>query len=123
MEHKLPSEPVFEFDAFRANTASWKANGASQVTIEWGTGPGPTIFCYPDLSRQLGMKWTTAVPVSSYNELYADYLEYTLAPKLVEIAAARGLATRIICADQQPLLVMRMRRREIEQASHSAATL
>ena len=118
MEHRLQREPEFDLDAFRASVDTWKTAGAKSVVVEWNTGPGPTVFFYPAGERQFGVKWIEKVPTTQYNELYADFLEYTLAPKLMEIVASRGLTSRVVCVDQQPILVMRMRRREIERAVH-----
>jgi hypothetical protein len=120
MEHKLATLPQFDFDTFREKIDSWKSSGATTVVIEWNTGLGPTVYYYPAGNREFGVKWTEAVPTVQYNELYADFLEYTLAQQLKEIVSSRGLTSRIICADQQPILVMRMRRREIAHAQHVA---
>jgi len=121
MEHKLAKQPQFDFDSFRATIDTWQKAGATTVVIEWNTGLGPTLFYYPAGNREFGVKWTETVPTVQYNELYADYLDYTLVPQLKEIVHARGITTRVICADQQPILVMRMRRREIEHAEHAAS--
>ena len=118
MEHKLAKQPVFDFDSFRSTIDHWKSIGATSVVIEWNTGLGPTIFYYPTGNRPFGVKWTETVPTVEYNELYADYIEYTLIPQLTEIISSRGLTSRAFCADQQPILVMRLRRREIENAQH-----
>jgi hypothetical protein len=119
MEHKLAKQPQFDFDSFRASVDAWKSAGATTVVVEWNTGLGPTIFYYPDGNREFGVKWIETVPTVQYNELYADFLEFDLAPKIKEVIASRGLTSRIYCADQQPILVMRMRRREIEHAEHA----
>ena len=121
MEHKLSKQPQFDFDAFRANVDSWKKYGSPTIVIEWTTGLGPTLYYYPAGHRELGVKWTEAVPTVQYNELYADYLDYTLVPSLTEIVSSRSLGFRVVCADQQPILVMRMRRREIAHAEHVAS--
>jgi hypothetical protein len=121
MEHKLAKEPHFDLDSFRKTVDTWKASGATTVVIEWNTGLGPTIFYYPADHREFGQKWTEAVPTVQYNELYADYLEFTLVPKIKEIAASRNLTVRAFCADQQPIMVMRMRRREIAHAEHASS--
>jgi hypothetical protein len=120
MEHKLAKQPEFDFDAFRETIDTWMKSGASTVVVEWNTGLGPTIFYYPAGNREFGLKWTESVPTVQYNELYADYIDYTLVPKLKEIIASRGISARVVCADQQPILVMRMRRREIEHAQRLA---
>jgi hypothetical protein len=119
MEHKLHKEPDFDFDTLRARLDAWKTAGAKTVVIEWNTGLGPTVFYYPYGERQFGMKWHETVPTTQYNELYADFIEYTLIPQIKEAVAARGMTSRAVCADQQPILVMRMRRREIEQAQRA----
>jgi hypothetical protein len=122
MEHKLSKQPAFDFDAFRASTDHWKTLGATSVVVEWNTGLGPTLFYYPAGNRKFGVKWTELVPTVEYNELYADFIEFTLVPKLQEIVTSRGLTERTFCADQQPILVMRMRRREIENAQRASHT-
>jgi hypothetical protein len=119
MEHKLLNDPEFDFETFRANVSAWKANGASRTNIEWNTGPGPTVFYYPDETRSLGVVWKAPVSATRYSELYADFLDYKLAPRLAELAQGNGLAPKIRCVDQQPVQVMRQRRREIEQAQHA----
>jgi hypothetical protein len=120
MEHRLSKQPAFDFDSFRTTVDQWKTLGASSVVFEWNTGLGPSIFYYPSGNRQFGVKWAETVPTTEYNELYADFLEYTLVPQLTEIIASRGLTYRAFCADQQPIMVMRMRRREIENAERAA---
>jgi hypothetical protein len=121
MEHKLARQPQFDFDTFRNSVDSWKKAGSSSVVIEWNTGLGPTVFYYPAGNREFGVKWTEAVPTVQYNELYADFLEYTLIPSLTEIVDSRSLSCRTVCADQQPILVMRLRRREIAHAEHAVS--
>jgi hypothetical protein len=120
MEHKLAKQPAFDFDNFRANIDHWKNLGASRVIVEWNTGLGPSLFYYPAGNREFGVKWTESVPTVEYNELYADFIEYTLVPKITEIVASRELSHRAFCADQQPIMVMRQRRREIETAQRAA---
>jgi hypothetical protein len=120
MDLKLAKQPDFDFDAFRSTIDHWKTMGATTVVLEWNTGLGPTIFYYPADNRQFGVKWTETVPTVEYNELYADFIEYTLVPKVKEIILARGLKDRAFCADQQPIMVMRMRRREIENAQRAS---
>ena len=120
MEHKLATQPKFDFDTFRDTIDTWKSSGASTVVVEWNTGLGPTIYYYPAGGREFGVKWAESVPTVLYNELYADFIEYNLVPKLKEIVSSSGLTSRVVCADQQPILVMRMRRREIEHAEHVA---
>ncbi|HEX5324499.1 MAG TPA: hypothetical protein VFW40_11980 [Capsulimonadaceae bacterium] len=121
MDHSISKEPEFDFDAAREKLDSWKGNGAKQIVIEWNTGPGPTVFYYPAGQRQYGVRWRAEVPPSHYNEQYADFLEYKLAPKIQEVVQSRGLSATILCVDQQPVQVMRMRRRAIEQAQTSTS--
>jgi endo-1,4-beta-mannosidase len=119
MEHKLAKQPQFDLELFRTTIDSWKKAGASTVVIEWSTGLGPTMFYYPADNREFGVKWTEAVPTVQYSELYADFLEYTLVPSMSKIVAELSLKLRTVCTDQQPILVMRMRRREIAHAEHA----
>lgn len=114
MAHNNLREPEYDFERLRKEMDAWKASGASQVTIEWNTGPGPTVFVYPAGQREAGLRWRAEVPPTHYNEQYADFLEYKLAPEIREAAQARGLTATILCVDQQPVQVMRMRRRAIE---------
>ena len=120
MDRKLHSEPVFDISTLREKADAWKKGGASRVIVEWSTGTGPTIYYFPDGDRRLGVKWTVAVETYNYNEVYADYLEYKLVPQLLEAFQARGLMVAVICVDQQPLLVQRMRRRSIERIETAA---
>jgi hypothetical protein len=121
MEHKLLQEPEFDFDTLRANLAAWKAGGASTVSFDWSTGAGPTVVYFPSDDRSFATTWKWKVPTSRYSELYADFLEYKLAPRLIELAQGHGLAPKVRCVDQQPVQVMRQRRREIEAAEHALA--
>lgn len=116
-EHALLEEPQFDFDTLREKLAAWKAAGASRVFFEWNTGPGPTVVYYPAGDRKLAGVWKLPVAATRYvGEMYADWLEQKLAPRLTEAAQGNGLAAVVRCVDQQPVQVMRQRRREIERA-------
>ncbi len=120
MERKLHHEPSFDTDALRQKVDAWKAGGATRVVFEWSTGTGPTVFYYPAGERRLGVKWTVAVETYNYNEIYADFIEHTLLPRLTEIVQARGLAVTGLCVDLQPLQVQRQRRRQIARREGAA---
>ncbi len=122
MEHKLLQDPDFDMEAIRATLSTWKSEGASNVNFDWSTGSGPTVVAFPSGDRSYAVTWKVSVPTSRYSELYADFLEYKLAPRLVELAQGNGLAPKVRCVDQQPVQVMRQRRREIEAAEHAVAT-
>lgn len=120
MERKLHREPVFDLETLREKADAWKARGATSVTIEWGTGTGPTIFYYPGIERKIGVRWTVAVETYNYNELYADYIEHKMLSTLEEAFRARGLSVAVRCVDQQPLMVQRQRRRTLERLQEAA---
>lgn len=122
MSHNNLNEPKYDFDTLRKELDAWKASGAARVIIEWNTGPGPTVFCYPAGQRQFGFRWRAEVAPTHYNEQYADFLEYTLTPQIQELVQSRSMAATILCVDQQPIQVMRMRRRAIEHAEGAVAT-
>lgn len=115
MERKLHQEPVFDFETLRQKCDAWLKHDAKRVVIEWSTGTGPTVFYYPAGERRLGVKWTVAVETYNYNEIYADYIERTLIPKMREAVEARRLETSVLCVDLQPLQVQRQRRHQIER--------
>jgi len=121
MDRKLHQEPAFDADALRAKLEEWKQRRAAEVVIEWSTGTGPTVFVFPVGERSVGFKWTTTVHTYNYNEVYADYIERTLVPRIEELVHSRGLAAKVRCVDLQPLQVQRQRRRQIERIEHSAA--
>ena len=121
MERKLNQEPVFDFEILRQKCDAWLSHDAKRVVIEWSTGTGPTVFYYPAGERRLGVKWTVAVETYNYNEIYADYIERTLVPKMREAIEARRLETSVLCVDLQPLQVQRQRRRQIERTLTPAA--
>ena len=121
MERTLHQEPAFDADTLREKCDLWKRNGVSQVMIEWSTGTGPTLFYYPAGERRLGVKWIAAVETYNYNEVFADFIEYTLIPRLQEIIRSRGLESAVRCVDLQPLQVQRQRRRQIERAGRALA--
>ena len=121
MERKLTQEPQFDVETLRAKCDAWKTHGATKVVIEWSTGTGPTLFYYPQGERKQGVKWTVAVETYNYNEVYADFIEHTLIPRLREIIHARGLAETVLSVDLQPLQIQRQRRRQIERAQHATA--
>ena len=116
MERKLHQEPQFDMETLRGKCEAWKAHGASKVVLEWSTGTGPNLFYYPAGERSQGVKWTVAVETYNYNEIYADFIEHTLVPRLREVIHARGLAETVLCVDLQPLQIQRQRRRQIERA-------
>jgi hypothetical protein len=120
MSHATFHDPEFDLDAFRTTIATWSAKGAKTMVVEWQTGPGPMISWYPSSERSLAEVWTHKVSPSHYNEQYADFMEYRLTPLLVEVAKGGGLAPRVICVDQQPVMIQRQRRRELEHAAKAS---
>ncbi len=121
MERKLHHEPNFDTDALRSKCDAWKTGGATRIVLEWSTGTGPVVFYYPAGERRFGVKWTVAVETYNYNEVYADFIEHTLLPRLTEIITARGLQSSVLCVDLQPLQVQRSRRRQLERLQTAAA--
>ena len=119
MERKLHEEPAFDLETLRNKCDLWKSHGAAKVVIEWSTGTGPTVFYYPAGERRNGVKWTVAVETYNYNEIYADFIEHTLVPRLSEVIHARGLTETVLSVDLQPLQIQRQRRRQIERAQAS----
>ena len=121
MERKLTHEPAFDMDTLRRKCDLWKSNGIRSLVLEWSTGTGPTVYYYPAGERRYGVKWTVAVETYNYNELYADYLEHTLMPRLRESVRGIGLEPTVLCVDLQPLQVQRQRRRQIERVQTASA--
>ncbi len=121
MERTLHQEPQFDMETLRQKCDAWKAHGASKVVMEWSTGTGPTVFYYPAGQRKQGVKWTVAVETYNYNEVYADFIEHTLIPRLREVIHARGLTETALNVDLQPLQIQRQRRRQIERAQTATA--
>ncbi len=121
MERKLHEEPSFDMDTLAAKCEAWKAHGASKVVLEWSTGTGPNVFYYPAGERGQGVKWTVAVEVYNYNEVYADFVENTLMPRLRDAIRSHGLAETALCVDLQPLQIQRQRRRQIERAQTASS--
>jgi len=119
MERKLHEEPAFDLETLRNKCDLWKSHGAARVVIEWSTGTGPTLFYYPAGERRNGVKWTVAVETYNYNEIYADFIEHTLVPRLSEVIQERGLTETVLGVDLQPLQIQRQRRRQIERAQSS----
>lgn len=119
MERKLHEEPAFDLETLRNKCDLWKSHGAAKVVIEWSTGTGPTVFYYPAGERRNGVKWTVAVETYNYNEIYADFIEHTLVPRLSEVIHARGLTESVLSVDLQPLQIQRQRRRQIERTQAS----
>ena len=116
MERKLHEEPHFDLDTLREKCEAWKAHGASKAILEWSTGTGPNVFYFPAGERSQGVKWTVAVETYNYNEVYADFVEHTLIPRLRRIAEEVGLPMTVMCVDLQPLQIQRQRRRQIERS-------
>lgn len=114
MDRKLHHEPSFDTDILRQKADLWKQNKVSRIVFEWSTGTGPTVFYFPQGERRHGVKWTVAVDTYNYNEVYADFIEYTLLPRLAEIVQSRGLEAGLLNVDLQPLQVQRQRRRQLE---------
>lgn len=117
MDRKLHHEPSFDTDTLRQKAELWKQNNVTRIVFEWSTGTGPTVFYFPQGERRHGVKWTVAVDTYNYNEVYADFIEHTLLPRLAEIVQSRGLQAVPLNVDLQPLQVQRQRRRQIEQMS------
>jgi hypothetical protein len=122
MERKLHQEPAFDMDTLRQKLDLWKQHGVKRIVIEWSTGTGPTVFYFPDGERRHGVKWIVAVETYNYNEVYADFIENTLIPRLIEMIASRQLEATERCVDLQPLLVQRQRRRQLERLHTVAAS-
>lgn len=114
MDRKLHHEPSFNTDTLRQKADLWKQNKVSRIVFEWSTATGPTVFYFPQGERRHGVKWTVAVDTYNYNEVYADFIEYTLLPRLAEIVQSRGLEASLLNVDLQPLQVQRQRRRQLE---------
>ena len=121
MERKLHEEPQFDMDTLREKCEAWKAHDAAKIFIEWSTGTGPNVFYYPAGERGQGVKWTVAVETYNYNEVYADFVDHTLIPRLKDVIQSIGLTATVMCVDLQPLQIQRQRRRQIER-SQAAAT-
>ncbi len=115
MDRKLHHEPDFDTDTLRRKVELWKQNNALRIVFEWSTGTGPNVFYYPQGERRQGVKWTVAVETYNYNEVYADFIENTLLPRLAEVVRARGLEATLLNVDLQPLQVQRQRRRQLAQ--------
>ncbi len=113
MDRKLHHEPNFDTDTLRRKAELWKQNNVRRIVFEWSTGTGPTVFYFPQGERRHGVKWTVAVETYNYNEVYADFIEYALLPRLTEIVRAQGLETTNLNVDLQPLQVQRQRRRQL----------
>ena len=96
-----------------------KRGGESHFRVEHRHG-GRTCFYFPAGERNLGVKWTIAVETYNYNEVYADFIEHTLLPRLREAFAQSALALTAMCVDLQPLQIQRQRRRQIERAQVAA---
>ena len=120
MERKLHEEPHFDLDTLREKCRAWKENGATKVILEWSTGTGPNVFYFPAGERGQGVKWTVAVETYNYNEIYADFVEHTLIPRLKDAVTESGLGLTVMCVDLQPLQIQRQRRRQIERAQTAA---
>ncbi len=121
MERKLHEEPHFDLDTLREKCEAWKAHEASKVVLEWSTGIGPNVFYYPAGERSQVAKWTVAVETYNYNEVYADFVEHTLIPRLRLVIEEVGLPLTVMCVDLQPLQIQRQRRRQIERSQTAAA--
>lgn len=122
MERKLQQEPAFDLDLLRQKLDLWKQNGVRTIVIEWSTGTGPTVYYYPIDQRRVGVKWTAAVEVFNYNEIYADFIAKTLIPRLVETISSRQMESTVRCVDLQPLQVQRQRRHDIEHLQTATAS-
>jgi hypothetical protein len=120
MDRKLHHEPAYDFETLRQKVDDWATHGAKRAVIEWSTGTGPVVFCYPGAERAFGFKATFAVETFNYNEVYADYIEHTLVPKVREVVQSRGMECTVLCVDLQPLQVQRQRRRQIERVQTAA---
>ena len=83
-------------------------------------GQGPTVVYYPAGRPQALPRYGSCRSRRlAIAEVYADWLERKLAPRLAEHAKGQGLDGKVMCVDQQPIQVMRQRRREIERATHA----
>ena len=120
MSHGNFHAPDFDFDLFRTSTETLSAAGFKVLIMEWQTGPGAIVTWYPAGERQSGESWRCDPGPSHNNEQNADYLEHDLLPRLEEVARGKGFQVRTRCVDQQPVQVMRMRRRELERAQQSS---
>ena len=102
-------------EALLATASAWKSRSVTDVVVEWSTGTGPVIFYYPYGERVYGKKWTVDVAPEGYSEIYADFIEYKLLPKVVEALKQIGFQVAPRCVDLQPLQVQRSRRRAIKR--------
>lgn len=119
MQHTLLHEPEFDFETFTARIAEFKNDGSQKIGIDWSTSGGPTVSYYAAGDSSHATTWSAPVAPAKYSELYADFIELKLLPRLVEIAKSSGVTPAIRCVDQQAVVTQRQRRREIEAAEHA----
>jgi hypothetical protein len=115
MSHNLLNAPEFDYEKFSNTINGWKSEPPRYTEVEWSTASGPVVFYYPAARRGAGVSWKPEIAPTEYSELYADYIEEKILPRLAEIAKQQGIEIRVKCVDLQPLIIQRQRRKAIAE--------
>lgn len=125
MHAELTGIPHFEPAAFLWRIRDWKplltGPGNNRVVVEWCVTNGPKCYVYPAARRAAGIDLCADASHATSDERWADWLEFTLVPQVVDTLRSDGFPPQIICADQRPIQVMRARRRAMEAAARERA--
>jgi len=119
----LHDVPSFDERAFRRRVGNWKpllaaaGPGADRVVVEWGVVRGPNCFVFPASDRAKGINLTQGFVGTQSDERWADFLEYTFVPQVVQALQAEGIRVHANCVDLRPVQTQRARRRVIDAAA------
>jgi uncharacterized protein (DUF58 family) len=123
MEKPLKNLPVLNVETFQKRAEDWKrlpaGPGADRVVVEWSVGLGPKVFVYPASKRAAGFSLLADLLAAQSDERWADFLEFTFVPQVVEALKSAGHKPQVICVDLRPVQTMRTRRRAQEEAAHA----
>jgi len=123
MRKALTGLPELDPAALAWRIRDWKplmqGPGNDRIVIEWNVTNGPCCFVYPAARRAAGFDLAANASHTSSDERWADFLELTFVPAVVEAIEGAGFRTQIVCADQRPVIAMRVRRRAHEALAHA----
>ncbi|MFM7320294.1 MAG: hypothetical protein ACKO5K_02065 [Armatimonadota bacterium] len=123
MRKALKGLPELDRDALAWRLRDWspfmEGPGNNRVVVEWCVTNGPCCFVYPASRRAAGFDLAADASHASSDERWADFLEYTFVPAVVQAIESAGFNPQVICADQRPVIALRQRRRDLERIAQA----
>ena len=120
----LHEVPTLDERTLRRRVATWKpilaaGPGANRIVVEWSVVRGPNCFVFPAADRSKGINVTQGFAGTQSDERWADFLEFTFVPQVVQSLNPEGVPIQVNCVDLRPVQTQRARRRATDAAAHA----